>query len=155
MGICPLLATIAVGILAVHVEGHSVVAIPIVFLCGMMVGAGLSGCGIHFSYIHCLVALMAILLGIALAAGRRYPVMITAIAFVLIGIVLGHDDGLAIPPNNSPLVFLLGMLLSSLILLIIGLWLGMWMEAQSIPSRVFGVLVTAAGTGILIWSVVT
>ena len=155
MGICPLLATIAVGILAVHVEGRSVVAIPVVFLCGMMVGAGLSGCGIHLSCIHCLVALTAISVGIALAVGRKYSVMATAIAFALIGIVLGHDDGLSIPPNESPLLFLLGMLFSSLILVAIGVWLGMWMEAQSIPSRVFGVMVTVAGTVILVWTVVT
>lgn len=92
-GVGPLLATIAIGILAVHVEGRSVIAIPIVFLCSMMVGAGLSGCGIHFPYIHALVALTIIISGVALAVGRKYPVMATAIVLAAIGIVHGHANG--------------------------------------------------------------
>ncbi len=154
-GISPLLATIAVGILAVHVEGRSVIAIPIVFLCSMMVGAGLSGCGIRFPYMHALVALTVIVSGVALAFGRKYPVMATAIAFALVGIVHGHADGLAIPSKTSPVMFLLGMLLGSALLLAIGVWLGMWMEARSIPSRVFGVLIAVGGTAVLIWAVLT
>lgn len=154
-GISALLATIAGGILAVHVEGRSVIAIPIVFLCSMMVGAGLSGCGIQFPYMHSMVAATVIILGIALAYGRNYPVMVAAIGLALIGLVHGHADGLAIPPKSSPLVFLVGILLGSGLLLAIGVWLGLWMEAGSTPSRVFGVLVSVAGAMVLMWALMT
>lgn len=154
-GIGPLLATIAIGILAVHVEGRSVIAIPIVFLCSMMVGAGISGCGIRFPYMHAMVALTVIVVGTALAVGRKYPVMATAIVLAAIGVVHGHADGLVIPLRSSPLVFLVGMLLGAGLLLAIGVWLGMWMEAHSTASRVFGVLVATGGTAILIWAIAT
>lgn len=47
------------------------------------------------------------------------------------------------------------MLLGAGLLLAIGLWLGMWMEARSTPSRLFGVFVAAGGTAVLFWAVAT
>ncbi|WP_158265062.1 HupE/UreJ family protein [Blastopirellula marina] len=154
-GFAPLLATLAVGILAVHVEGRFVIAIPMVFLCGMAVGVGLNGSGIQLPYIHVGLAMTVILSGVALWAAREYPVVISAVALAVVGILHGHADAQAVSASSGPLAFLLGVLLGTALLLGIGVWLGLWMEARTAPSRVFGLVLMVVGIGMLGGAVVT
>lgn len=154
-GFAPLLATLAVGILAVHVEGRFVIAIPIVFLCGMAVGVGLHGCGVQIPFINVGLATTVVLSGVALSIAKEYPVVITAIALALVGILHGHADAQAVSADSAPLAFLLAVLLGAGLLLGIGVWFGLWMEARTAPSRYFGVVVMVSGIGMLGWAMFT
>lgn len=79
-GIDHLLATLAIGLLVVHVEKGSMIAVPIVFLSSLMAGAGLHGSGIWLPWVEPIVAISVIVLGVSLIPGWRYNELLLAVA---------------------------------------------------------------------------
>lgn len=150
-GIDHLLATLAIGMLVVHVDKGSMIAVPIVFLSSLMAGAGLSGSGIWLPWGETIVAISVILLGVALIPGRKYSELLLAIAVALFGIFHGYVHGSEGPAGSLPLAFLFGLLLGTALLLGLGLWLGHWIEPTSRVSRSIGVAISLAGLGVYLY----
>ncbi|WDI44356.1 HupE/UreJ family protein [Bremerella sp. P1] len=153
-GIDHLLATLAIGLLVVHVEKGSTIAVPIVFLSSLMAGAGLNGSGIWLPWGEPIVAFSVILLGVALIPGRRYPELLLAVAVALFGIFQGYVHGRESLADSLPLAYLFGLLLGTGLLLGLGIWIGHWIEPASKVSRSIGVAIALAGLGLFIYSLV-
>jgi len=153
-GIDHLLATLAIGMLVVHVDKGSMIAVPIVFLSSLMAGTGLNGSGIWLPWGEPIVALSVILLGAALIPGWKYTELLLAVMVALFGIYHGYvhgTDGLA---GAIPLEFLFGLLVGTALLLGLGIWIGHWVEPSSKVSRSIGAAIALAGCGLLIYSLV-
>lgn len=151
-GIDHLLATLAIGLLVVHVDKGSVIAVPIVFISSLMAGAGLHGSGILLPWGQPLVAISVICLGVALIPGRKYPELMLAIFVALFGTVHGYVHGTDSYTASLPLAFLFGLLLGTGLLLGFGIWIGHWIEPTSKLSRMLGVAISIAGMGMFILS---
>ncbi|MBA2113412.1 HupE/UreJ family protein [Bremerella alba] len=153
-GIDHLLATLAIGMLVVHVEKGSIIAVPIVFLSSLMAGAGLHGSGIWLPWAEPIVAISVILLGVALIVGQRYPELLLAVAVALFGIFHGYVHGAENMAGSLPLAFMFGLLLGTTLLLGLGIWIGHWVEPTSQVSRGIGVAISLAGLGLFLYNLI-
>ncbi|MEW4565360.1 HupE/UreJ family protein [Bremerella sp. JC770] len=153
-GIDHLLATLAIGMLVVHVDKGSMIAVPIVFMSSLMAGTGLNGSGIWLPWGEPIVSLSVILLGVALIPGRKYPELLLAVVVALFGIYHGYVHGTDGSAGAIPLEFLFGLLVGTALLLGLGVWIGHWVESSSKVSRSIGVVIALAGCGLLIYNLV-
>ena len=153
-GIDHLLATLAIGLLVVHVDKGSMIAVPIVFLSSLMAGAGLNGSGIWLPWGEPIVAISVILLGVALIPGRKYPELLLAVVVAFFGIFHGYVHGTESLTDSLPLDFLFGLLLGTSLLLGLGIWIGLWIEPTSKLSRGTGAAISVAGLGLLVYCLV-
>lgn len=149
-GLDHLLATLAIGLLVVHVEKGSMIAVPIVFLSSLMAGAGLHGSGIVLPWGGPIVAISVILLGLSLIPGWRYTELLLAVAVAIFGILHGYEHGTDRPSGSLPLAFQFGLILGTAMLLGVGIWVGHWIEPTSRLSRGLGVVIALGGLAILI-----
>jgi len=154
-GIDHLLATLAIGLLTVHVEKGSSIAVPIVFLSSLMAGAGLNGSGIWIPGGEPVVAISVVLLGVALIPGWKYPELMLAIAVAFFGIFHGYTHGTESLEGSLPLSFLFGLILGSALLLGLGIWVGYWIEPASKVSRTIGGAIAVAGLGAFVYAMIT
>lgn len=153
-GVDHLLATLAIGLLVVHVDKGSMIAVPIVFLSSLMAGAGLNGSGIWLPWAEPIVAISVILLGVALIPGRKFPELLLAVAVAFFGIFHGYVHGNESLTDSLPLAFLFGLLLGTSLLLGLGIWIGLWIEPTSKLSRCTGVAISLAGLGFLVYGLI-
>ncbi len=149
-GIDHLLATLAIGLLVVHVEKGSIIAVPLVFLSSMMAGAGLSGSGIWLPWVEPVVAVSVVVVGTALVSGRRFPEVLLAVVAAVIGVFHGYAHGTGTPLGSLPLAFLTGLLLGATLLLALGIWIGHWIEPTSKVSRGIGVVILLGGLALVV-----
>ncbi|MEW4455250.1 HupE/UreJ family protein [Bremerella sp. JC817] len=133
-----LLAMLAIGILAVHVEKGSIIAVPIVFLTSMLAGAGLNGSGIAIPWVETWVAISMIILGILLAVGWKYPELMLAIVVAGCGLFHGYAHGMIYRAPTLSLSLLAGLTIGCALVLALGIWIGHWIVASSIFSRCLG-----------------
>ncbi len=153
-GIDHLLATLAIGLLVVHVEKGSIIAVPIVFLSSLMAGAGLHGSGIGLPFGETLVAVSVIFLGVALIPGRKYPELMLAMVVAIFGMFHGYVHGSDSTTTSLPLPLMFGLLMGTMLLLGLGIWIGHWIEPPSKVSRSLGVVIVLGGVGMLVYGLV-
>ncbi|PQO37072.1 hypothetical protein C5Y96_07900 [Blastopirellula marina] len=153
-GIDHLLATLAIGLLVVHVDKGSMIAVPLVFLSSLMAGAGLHGSGIWLPWGEPVVAVSVILLGVSLIPGWKYRELLLAVVVALFGILHGYVHGTDKLSGSLPLAFQFGLLLGTSLLLGVGIWVGHWIEPTSRLSRSMGVVIALGGVAVLIHSLI-
>ena len=145
-----LLAMLAIGVLVIHVEKGSIIAVPIVFLTSVLAGEGLEGTGIELPFGPIWVAATVIFLGLLLIVGRTYSEVLLAIVVAACGVMVGYasDPGYQLP--TVPIALLMGQLIGGGLIMVIGMWLGHWIEASSAVSRCLGGLVVVGGAAALV-----
>lgn len=154
-GIDHLLATLAIGLLVVHVEKGSIIAVPIVFLSSLMAGAGLHGCGIALPFGETIVAISVIFLGLALIPGRKYSELMLAVVVAIFGMFHGYVHGSDSTTSSLPLPLMFGLLIGTVLLLGLGIWIGHWIEPPSKLSRGMGAMIALGGVGMLVYGLVS
>ncbi|MBI1249498.1 hypothetical protein GC197_16860 [bacterium] len=145
-----LLAMLAIGVLVIHVEKGSIIAVPIVFLTSVLIGEGLEGTGIRLPFGPVSVAATVIFLGTLLIAGRTYSEVMLAIVVAACGVLVGYASDPVYQLPIVPISFLVGQLLGGGLVIVIGMWLGYWIEPSSSVSRCLGGLVALGGAVVLV-----
>jgi urease accessory protein len=156
LGLDHLLAMFAVGLLAAQLGGRAVWVLPASFLGAMLLGGGLGLVGLGLPGMEIGIALSVVALGVALAAGRKYPLVAAALIVGLFGITHGHAHGTEMPALAAPVLYGLGFIFASAGLNLTGLGLGlMFLHGQRDPFivRVSGAAISLAGL-VILWNVV-
>lgn len=153
LGLDHLLAMFAVGLLATQLGGRAIGALPTAFL-GMMVAGGLLGMtGITLPGLEIGIALTVVGLGIALAYGKKYPLVIATIVIGLFGLLHGHAHGAEMPGSHQPALYAAGFVLSTAALHLGGIGAGLLLMRQTTESlavRLSGAAISLAGLMILL-----
>jgi urease accessory protein len=149
-GLDHLLAMIAVGVLAVQLGGRATLLVPAAFV-AMMVGGGLLGAAaVGLPLVEIGIVGSVIVLGGAIALGRRMPV---ALAMGLVGafaLFHGHAHGTEMPITANGLEYGLGFALATTLLHVAGIGAGLaarvlGAQASSLALRTGGGAIAAAG----------
>lgn len=153
-GLDHLLAMIAVGLLAAQLGGRALWALPAAFLGSMILGGCLGMAGVAMPGLEIGIALTVVALGVALAVGRKYPVVVAAIAAGVFGLLHGHAHGTEMPAlaASQQALYATGFILSTAALHAAGLAAGLVLLGnQRFPVllRVSGAAITVAGVLIL------
>jgi urease accessory protein len=153
-GIDHILTMVAVGVLAANIGRRALWAVPLTFMALMAMGGGLGLAGVELPYVEAVTALSVLVLGLAVAVPREWPV---ATAMVLVGVFAvfhGHAHGTEMAETVSAAKYGLGFMLASGLLNLTGIAMRISiarlgaMRAQWI-SQIGGIAIGAAGVGLL------
>ena len=153
LGIDHLLAMLAVGLLAAQFAGRQKWYAPACFVGGLIAGGALGLAGIQFSYMEVGIAISLICLGCALAVGKRLHLAAVLFASSAFGVFHGYAHGVeANGSTSTQLLFMVGMLITTILLQLAGVGLGDLARRSSygtVSLRISGIIVTALGMFLL------
>jgi urease accessory protein len=118
------LAMLAVGLLAAHLAGRALWALPLAFLGAMAFGGAIGAAGIAFPFVELGIAVSVVALGLALALGRL-PLQGALAAAAIFGVFHGHAHGAELPVTGSAAAYGLGFLAATALLHIAGITAGL------------------------------
>jgi urease accessory protein len=152
-GLDHLLAMTAVGLVAAQLGGRALWVLPAAFLLLMIGGGALGMFGVPLPAVEIGIALSIVLLGVALATAKKWPLVAAAGIIAACGMVHGHAHGSEMPDLAAPWAYAVGYIAATAALHATGVTAGYFaMKHQPAATglRVSGAAISAAGLLILI-----
>ncbi|MEM7056928.1 MAG: HupE/UreJ family protein [Pseudomonadota bacterium] len=125
LGFDHLLAMVAVGLLSVQIGGRAVWTVPAAFVAFLIAGGAIGLAGIALPEVEGVIALSVLVLGTAIAAQARLPMVVAMAAVGLFAIFHGHAHGTEVPSLADPASYVIGFALASAFLHLAGVGLGL------------------------------
>jgi len=152
-GLDHLLAMVAVGIISVQVSGKAVWKVPATFVVFMVGGGVMATSGIRLPMIESGIALSVLVLGLAIALSKRYPLALTMSCVAIFAAFHGHSHGEEMPLIANTVLYAIGFVLSTLLLHVSGVLIGYCAKKTELTSKLLqyaGTAICAAGIFFLI-----
>jgi urease accessory protein len=146
-GLDHLAAMIAVGLWGAFLGAPAIYILPVVFPLVMAFGGLLGILGVPLPGTEILIAISAILLGMAVAVAAQPPLWIAAILVGAFAIFHGHAHGTELPPGADAIAYSAGFVIATGLLHLAGIALGLlarW-PAGLIAVRAVGGVIAFAG----------
>ncbi len=142
-----LLAMVSVGIWGAFLGRPLIVALPVIFPTVMAVGGVMGMLGVPMPPIEIGVGLSVLVLGLAIAAAFRAPVWAASILVAVFAIFHGYAHGQELPVAADPVGYSMGFVLSTGLLHVVGIGIGMTRDYPrgEIVTRGVGGLIALAG----------
>jgi len=156
LGLDHLLAMVAVGLLSVRMGGRALWILPSLFLGLMTLGGVIGLTGIDFHRVEFGIALSVVVLGAALASGRRYPLLASAVVIGTVGLLHGHAHGTEMPAMTAPALYAVGFVSATAALHLAGIVAGKWLienERRAAAIRLSGVTISCVGLLLLLGTI--
>lgn len=135
-GIDHLLAMIAVGLLAAHVGGRALWAVPATFVAVMALGGLLGAAGVSLPLVESALALSVLLFGIVLLSAMAPSVLAVLGLVGLFGIFHGHAHASETPLDSFGIVYGAGFMVATALLHGFGIALGLSLRRfDEVPRR--------------------
>ena len=125
MGFDHLLAMLSVGIVSAQIGGRSIWTVPLMFVSVMGLGGFLGMQNIPLPGVEYGIALSVLLLGLAVARGKKINPLIAHLGVAFFAVFHGHAHGAEMPAMASPLVFSMGFLLGTAAIHLAGVSMGL------------------------------
>ncbi len=126
LGLDHLLAMVAVGIVATIVGGRGVYLIPLAFVAIMFVGSLFGINNITWVNDEWGIAFSVFILGLFIMISKSYPLLLGILLVGFFGFFHGHAHGLEIPKISSATYYVMGFLLSTILLHLLGVFIGLF-----------------------------
>jgi len=123
-----LLAMLSVGLWAVQLGHRAFWVLPLSFLAFMVVGASLGMKGIQLPFVEPIVLASVIGLGALIAMAKPIPLQLSALIVAVIALFHGQAHGMELPSGTIGIQATIGFLLSSLLLQLAGISLGLTLQ---------------------------
>lgn len=142
-----LLAMVSVGIWGAFLGRPLIVALPVIFPTVMAVGGVMGMLGVPMPPIEIGVGLSVLVLGLAIAAAFRAPVWAASILVAVFAIFHGYAHGQELPVAADPVGYSMGFVLSTGLLHVVGIGIGMTRDYPrgELVTRGVGGLIALAG----------
>lgn len=146
-GLDHLLAMVAVGIWGAFLGRPLVYLLPTIFPTVMAIGGVAAMAGLSLPPVEIGIALSVLLLGGAILLAYRAPVWLAAFVVGIFGLFHGYAHGLELPSMANPISFSLGFVLSTGLLHLCGIALGLLrhIKGGTVALRGAGGLTAMAG----------
>ncbi len=118
------LAMVSVGILSAQIGGRAIWTVPATFVVVMGLGGLLGLLGVPLSAVEAGIAFSVLVLGIAIAADRRLPLMLAMLAVGFFAIFHGYAHGAEMPRVAEPMRYAAGFLCGTAALHVLGVIIG-------------------------------
>jgi len=146
-----IVAMVAVGIWGAFLGGRAIWILPVTFPLVMAFGGAMGVAGVPIPSVETGIALSAIVLGAMVAFAVRPPIWVAAVIVGIFAIFHGYAHGTELPNAVNPLAYSLGFVLSTGLLHLSGIALGLlvrWPMGE-IVVRVIGSIIALVGVGFL------
>ncbi|MBM4197629.1 MAG: HupE/UreJ family protein [Gammaproteobacteria bacterium] len=150
------LAMVSVGLVSAQIGGRAIWTVPATFVSVMTIGGLLGAADAGLAAIEAGIAVSVLVLGLAIAADRRLPVLLAMAAVGLFAIFHGYAHGAEMPVIAEPLRYAAGFLIGTAALHCLGLLIGditRHYERGRVGLRVAGAVIAACGLWFLTASV--
>lgn len=131
IGLDHLLAMMAVGLWAARQGNPGTWFLPALFPVVMTIGAGLALSGNSLPMVEPLITASVIVLGVLALAGVRLPLILSGALLSLFALAHGHAHGAEMPAGGDVAAYAAGFVGSTVILQLIGLFLGLYGRRQA------------------------
>ena len=152
LGLDHVVAMVAVGLWGAFLGQPAIWVLPVVFPLVMTVGGVLGILGVPLPATETGIALSAIVLGLMVAFAVRPPLALAALIVGFFAIFHGYAHGAELPTSASPLAFSLGFVISTGLLHLAGIALGLltrWGAGRRLVQAGGGVI-AAIGVAFLV-----
>jgi len=125
LGFDHLLAMLSVGIVSAQMGGRAIWTVPLTFVAVMGLGGFLGMQGIPLPGVEYGIALSVLILGLAVARGKKIHTAGAHTGVAFFAVFHGHAHGAEMPAMASPLIFSLGFLLGTAAIHLAGVGVGL------------------------------
>lgn len=125
LGFDHLLAMLSVGIVSAQIGGRAIWTVPLTFVCVMGIGGFLGMHNVALPGVEYGIALSVLILGIAVARGKRVNTVLAHLGVAFFATFHGHAHGAEMPAMASPLIFAMGFMLGTAAIHIAGVTVGL------------------------------
>jgi len=146
-GLDHVLAMVAVGLWGAQLGAPAMWLLPVTFPVVMAFGGMLGLLGVPLPGVEIGIAVSALVLGLAVSAAWRPPLIAAAVIVGLFAVFHGHAHGTELPAGASGLLYSLGFVAATGLLHATGIGIGLihrWERGKSI-LRAVGAVVAVAG----------
>lgn len=153
LGMDHFLAMVSVGILSAQISGRALWTMPVTFVSVMAVGGLLGWFHVGLTSIELGIASSVLILGIAIAADRKMPVLVAMGAVAIFAVFHGYAHGAEMPNVANPVRYAVGFMTGTSILHITGLLIGDISQHYArgkLLLRVAGAVIAGIGTLFLV-----
>ncbi len=130
LGLDHVVAMVAVGLWGAFLGQPAIWLLPVVFPLVMTVGGALGILGVPLPAVETGIALSAIVLGLMVAFAVRPPLWLAALIVGFFAVFHGYAHGAELPSSAGPLAFSLGFVVSTGLLHLSGVALGLLTQWQ-------------------------
>jgi urease accessory protein len=144
---------VSVGILSAQLGGRAIWTVPAAFVAAMAVGGGLGIVNAGLTVVEAGIALSVLVLGIAIAAERKLPLMLAMASVGFFGIFHGYAHGAEMPRVAEPIRYAAGFLTGTAGLHILGIIIGDISQHYArgkVLLRLAGAAIASIGTWFLV-----
>jgi urease accessory protein len=124
LGLDHLLAMLSVGIISAQIGGRAIWIVPATFVSVMAIGGVLGVVNLGLTAVESGIAISVLLLGLAIAAERRIPLLVALVAVALFATFHGYAHGAEVPTIAKPVRYALGFLSGTAIIHVVGVLVG-------------------------------
>ena len=154
-GIDHLLAMTAVGLIAAHLGGRALWAVPATFVAVMVLGGVSGAAGISLPFVEIAIALSVVIFGLMIFSGMAPPVLAAMALVGIFAIFHGHAHGIEMPVSASGVDYGIGFMVATALLHGFGITLGLAIRSFDEAPRcrvmqVCGAVIGLIGTGLVI-----
>jgi urease accessory protein len=144
-------AMVAVGLWGAFLGAPAIWLLPVIFPLVMAFGTVLGIVGVPISGIETGIASSAIVLGLLILLAIRLPLWLACIIVGVFAIFHGYAHGTELPQAANPLAFIIGFVLATGMLHLIGIGFGLLLRwpAGKVAVRTLGGIISMAGIGFL------
>jgi len=140
---------LAVGMWAAQLGARMRWALPACFVSLMLVGANLGFIGMTLNAAEQGIAVSVLILGVVLASAKRMPLIVNMALTGCFAIFHGYAHSVAMPAQSSALSYLLGFVLSTVGLHLMGLAIGHRLANKTV-LRWAGAAIALSGAAMLV-----
>lgn len=146
-----LMAMLAVGIVAALASSRrTAILTPMAFLLGMIGGGCLGLAGVTLPAAGVVLALSLTCLGAVCIASFRRTTPALPVAALMFGMAHGHAHGTELPMSASPVAYVIGFILASAALHILGAAIGLLLRRSPQLRIASGTLLSTTGLALLL-----
>ncbi len=131
LGFDHLLAMVSVGMMSAQMGGKAIFLVPLNFVMMMVVGAALGILGYSLPFVETGIAFSVLVLGLALAADRRFPAVLAFMLVSCFAIFHGHAHGMEMPVLAEPVLFAFGFTSGTAGIHLVGVLIGLFAMRNS------------------------
>lgn len=124
LGLDHLLAMVCVGILSAQIGGRAIWTIPMTFVGVMLIGGLLGMSGVPFMSVELGITFSVIVLGLALAVGKKFPIGVALLFVGFFALFHGHAHGTEMPTLVRPALYALGFVCGTALIHLGGVLIG-------------------------------
>lgn len=153
LGIDHFLAMVSVGIVSAQIGGRAIWTVPGTFVTVMALGGVLGWLDVGLTSIEFGIAFSVLVLGIAIAADRKMPILAAMGAVAIFATFHGYAHGAEMPTVANPVRYALGFMTGTALLHIAGVLIGDISQHYArgkVLLRVAGAAIAGAGTWFLV-----